>query len=138
MKNEKLVESTIRFLTENKNNNDFINKEIKDWYYNIFCDPTEFGEGAEIEAELCANMNDTITFKEFLQGIAQGKDVYEMLNVGDSTVRERVFEGISTNLNIDYDILYYSWLYDFEDENRVSNVKKQPYLDKLKELLDNL
>ena len=38
-------------------------------------------------------------------------DVYKILNVGESSVREFVFEVIAEIYNIDYDVIYYRWLY---------------------------
>ena len=40
----------------------------------------------------------------------EGYDVYNILGVGDSMIRERVFEELSKILGVDYDVIYQKWL----------------------------
>lgn len=40
----------------------------------------------------------------------EGKDIYDMLNVSNSLIRERVFKKLSDLMGVDYDIVYYLWL----------------------------
>ena len=40
----------------------------------------------------------------------EGKDIYDMLNVSDSLIRERVLKKLSDFMGVDYDIVYYLWL----------------------------
>ena len=76
-----------------------LNKKIKDWYIKTY--PTD-EEGKEID--------DKITFKAFYGYLWQGYDVYDVLEVNDSLIRERVFEKLSEILGVDYDVVYKKWL----------------------------
>ena len=49
--------------------------------------------------------------------MSQGYDVYNILGVGDSVIRERVFEELSEILEIDYDVIYQKWLNSDEYAN---------------------
>lgn len=73
--------------------------KIKDWYTKNY--PTD---------DLGEELNDNITFKGLWGMMSQGYDVYEVLGVGDSIVRERVFEKLSEILGVDYDVVYNKWL----------------------------
>lgn len=53
-----------------------------------------------------------ITFAEVLDRMNQGESVYKVIGVNDSMVREGIFEGLSELLGVDYDVIYYLWLYD--------------------------
>jgi hypothetical protein len=76
-----------------------LNKKIKDYYIKTY--PTD-KEGKEI--------NDKITFKRFWAYLSQGYNVYEVLEVADSLIRERVFEKLSEIYAVDYDVVYNMWL----------------------------
>jgi hypothetical protein len=76
-----------------------LNKKIRDWYIKTY--PTD-EEGKEID--------DKITFKAFYGYLWQGYDVYDVLEVNDSLIRERVFEKLSEILGVDYDVVYKKWL----------------------------
>jgi hypothetical protein len=76
-----------------------LNKKIRDWYIKTY--PTD-EEGKEID--------DKITFKAFYGYLWQGYDVYDVLEVTDSLIRERVFEKLSEILGVDYDVVYKKWL----------------------------
>ena len=76
-----------------------LNKKIKDWYIKTY--PTD-KEGKEI--------NDKITFKGFWAYLSQGYNVYDVLQVADSLVRERVFGKLSEIYAVDYDVIYNMWL----------------------------
>lgn len=76
-----------------------LNKKIKDWYIKTY--PTD---------DLGKEINDKITFKGFWAYLSQGYDVYQVLEVSDSIVRERVFEKLSQIYGVDYDEVYKKWL----------------------------
>ena len=76
-----------------------IHQNIREWYIKVF--PTD---------ELCPKIKD-ITFSDLVESMNHGEDVYETLGVGDSIVRERVFDRIAATLEVDYDVIYYKWLY---------------------------
>ena len=73
--------------------------EIKGWYTKKYS-TDDLGE----------QINDNITFRGLWAYMNQGYDVYEVLGVGDSLVRERVFEKLSEILGVDYDVVYNKWL----------------------------
>ena len=71
--------------------------KIKEWYMKEY--PTD---------ELGAEINNEITFKDLF--VALDKDVYEVLGVGDSIIRERCFEKLAEIMNVDYDYIFEKWL----------------------------
>ena len=73
--------------------------KIKEWYIKEY--PTD---------ELGVEINNDITFYDLFVVLDNYKDVYEALNVGDSIVRERVFNELSKIMNVDYDYVYEQWL----------------------------
>lgn len=76
-----------------------LNKKIKSWYMKSY--PTD---------DMGKDIRDEITFKSLWNMMHQGYDVYEVLDVYDSVVRERVFEKLSQILGVDYDVVYNKWL----------------------------
>lgn len=86
--------------------NDYVKAEkiikeikVKDNYTEIH--PTDY---------LGNNIDDSLTYYDIYVGMANGKDIYEMLNVSDSLVRERVFMSLSELMDVDYIFIYYLWL----------------------------
>ena len=51
-----------------------------------------------------------ITFYDFLDRLNHEEDPYDLLGVGDSIVRERVFDRAAELLQVDYDMIYLKWL----------------------------
>ena len=80
--------------------------KIKDWYTKEFKDD-----------ELGAEIKDGITFADLDKALTDKKDVYDVLGVGDSIIRERCFEKLSDLLGVDYDNIYYRWLGTDDDED---------------------
>lgn len=80
--------------------------KIKDWYTKEFKDD-----------ELGAEIKDGITFADLDRALTDKKDVYDVLGVGDSIIRERCFEKLSNLLGVDYDNIYYRWLGTDDDED---------------------
>lgn len=72
---------------------------IKEWYMSAF--PTD---------ELGCELNDSSTFAHLLTALDNGQDVYDVLGVGDSIIRERVFRQLSEMMNVDYSYIYNKWL----------------------------
>lgn len=75
-----------------------MNKNIKEWYTKSF--KTD---------ELGAELND-VTFHELHKALHDGKDIYEIMGVGDSLIRERLFLELSELLQLDYENIYRLWL----------------------------
>lgn len=74
--------------------------EVKKWYIKKY--PND---------DLGRKINEKITFKGLLEDIKKGLDVYMSIGVFDSVIRERVFEGLSESMGIDYDTIYDLWIY---------------------------
>lgn len=51
-----------------------------------------------------------LTFDDVRAAVPRGEGLYDTLGVGDSAVRERVFEELSTRTGLAYDRIYESWL----------------------------
>ncbi len=60
--------------------------------------------------ELGVELNETPTFAGLLNQLIVGGDVYKYIGVGDSIIRERLFEGLAEELNVKYDYVYELWL----------------------------
>ena len=76
-----------------------MNENVKKWYMEEY--PTD---------ELGIEINELLTFENVADRMKNGEDIYDILNVEDSIVRERVFEQLSKVYNTDYDYWYYLWL----------------------------
>ena len=72
---------------------------LKYWY--LFNYPTD---------ELGLEINPNATFVGLLSCLHEGNDVYDYFGVGDSLVRERLFEELARQLNKPYDYVYDMWL----------------------------
>ena len=56
--------------------------------------------------ELGVEINENATFVGLLHSLYEGNDVYDYFGVGDSIVRERLFDGLSKELKTSYDYDY--------------------------------
>lgn len=86
------------FITESKSNCT-LGSNVKDWYAEKYQDD----DSSEIN---------NITFKDVANAINSNKDVYEVIGVGDSVIRERVFQELANILNTSYDTVYDAYMYD--------------------------
>ena len=75
-----------------------LRQPIRAWYEKAF--PSD---------ELSGEIRD-ITFYDLLNRMNHEEDPYEILGVGDSIVRERVFTRAAELLQVDYDVIYLKWL----------------------------
>lgn len=75
-----------------------MNTNIKNWYV------------ANNEDDLGLEINDKITFQDLYNALENGDDVYELLGVDDSLIREICFEKLAELMNVDYDVIYKLWL----------------------------
>ena len=55
-------------------------------------------------------LDDTLTFQGLWDGLKNGVDVYELLGVGDSIIREFVFGELAKRKGVNYDTIYNMWL----------------------------
>lgn len=56
------------------------------------------------------DMNEQATFRDLLVQLIDRADVYNVIGIGDSLIRECLFEGLSKLLLVDYDFIYNLWL----------------------------
>ena len=73
---------------------------VRDWYMQEY--PLD-GLGERI--------NPALTFEDALGAASLGSAFYDELGVGDSIVRERVFQELADRNGVDYDAIYEAWLY---------------------------
>ena len=60
--------------------------------------------------ELGEDINPEITFSDVFYTLDKGKDIYELIGVADSLVRERIFLELSNLSGHTYDEIYNKWL----------------------------
>ena len=72
---------------------------VQDWYLHAYPDD-----------ELGQRITPDLTFDDAMQAVSLGGDFYDVLGVGDSIVRERVFRQLVARTGIPYDTIYDAWL----------------------------
>lgn len=60
--------------------------------------------------EMAWEMNHNLTFEKLWDGLKTGKDVYRMLGVCDSWIREIVFNELARRKKVEYSVVYDTWL----------------------------
>jgi hypothetical protein len=60
--------------------------------------------------DLGLELAETPTFAGLLNQLIVGGDVYRYIGVGDSVIRERLFERLAEELEVSYDYVYNLWL----------------------------
>lgn len=73
--------------------------KIKEFYLETY--PTD---------DLGLELNETPTFPGLLNQLIIGGDVYRYIGVGDSIIRERLFEKLAESMEVSYDYVYNLWL----------------------------
>ena len=71
---------------------------LREWYMEAF--PSD---------ELGEFLNE-ISFEDIWKYMYRGQDVYELMGVGDSLVRERVLLEMSERFDTDYEVIYTMWI----------------------------
>lgn len=84
------------------------NDLVKDWYKSEY--PSD---------ELGDEINSNITFNDVFEALDNYKDIYKLLGVGDSIVRERVFDELADIMGVDYDYIYGQWLLGEDDSDEL-------------------
>lgn len=74
-------------------------KTIRDFYLEQY--PTD---------DLGIEIDPNATFEGLFKVLDSYRDVYEYIGVGDSVIRERVFEELASIMQVDYDYIYNQWL----------------------------
>ena len=59
---------------------------------------------------LCAEIDPRITFRHVLIALLQEKNIYDVLGVDDSAIREYTFQALCEIIGCDYDFPYELWL----------------------------
>lgn len=88
---------------------------VKDWYAEEYPD----------DADIMFGAND-VSFEDTLQMMIQygGDNFYDYIGVGDSVVRERIFEKLAEIYGVSYDDVYYLWL---DEVNEISNSARKRF-----------
>lgn len=80
--------------------------------------------------ELGLRIEPSITFADVLQRMKNKEDFYDIINYGDSIIRERIFDLMSKIYDVDYDYFYYLWLGKDVDNNIfMESVSKNKRID---------
>ena len=74
-------------------------ENLKKYYHKKF--PTD---------SIWKELNSELTLAETFKRFADGEDIYEIIDCGDSLVRERVFNFFCEMTGLEYDEIYYFWL----------------------------
>tara|TARA_R110000850_G_scaffold231020_1_gene355964 strand:+ start:324 stop:581 length:258 start_codon:yes stop_codon:yes gene_type:complete len=63
--------------------------------------------------ELGQEIDSNINFKMVFECLDNYGNIYDLIGVGDSLVRERIFEALAEIMNVKYDYIYDQWLGNF-------------------------
>ena len=74
-------------------------QKIRDYYIDNFPSDT-LGE----------QLNPEATFEDLFNCLDAHQDVYELFWIGDSLIRERLFEALAGIIDMPYDYVYEQWL----------------------------
>lgn len=72
--------------------------KLRNWYIENF--PTD---------DLGNEINPDATFQDLLDALEFWWDVYEIIGVGDSVIRERLFAGLAEIMGMNYEHIYEKW-----------------------------
>ena len=75
------------------------NTKLKTYYTKMY--PTD---------QLGAEISEDKTFYDLFECLDRYNDVYELIGVGDSIIRERLFEALAKIMQVPYDYIYRQWL----------------------------
>ena len=71
-----------------------------------------------------------VTFKDVFHALDNRVCVYDLLNVHDSLVRERVFEALSEVMECEYDYIFSQWLRRTEYEHTFTMYTQDEQINK--------
>ena len=75
--------------------------DIKEWYQATYPDD-DMGE------DIIPNTD----WRTLWLALLSNQDIYDIIGVGDSVVRERIFQELADTMGVDYNVVYYVWLDD--------------------------
>lgn len=106
---------TIKELKETSGIN--MKTSIKDWYMKEF--PTD---------DLGECINSTVNFDDILRALQNHTDIYDVIDVVDSVIRERIFDKLAELINKDYNYIYNLWLGEsLHESSPVTKDSSSPY-----------
>ena len=79
--------------------NEALNTFIKDWYIKTY--PND---------ELGEELNSRATFYDLFEALDNYQDVYNLFGIGDTIIRERIFEKLAEIMECPYEEIYNQWL----------------------------
>lgn len=74
-------------------------EKIKEWYLKEY--PND---------QLGNEINEKITFLDVFETLDSYGDVYELIGIGDSVIRERTFLKLAEIMQVEYNYIYEQWL----------------------------
>lgn len=84
---------------ELKESKDDLTLTVKEWYEEVF--PNDY----------CSqSLDETTTFADVDDALNNHQDIYEVLGIEDSIIRERIFAKLAEIKSVDYDEVYNKWL----------------------------
>lgn len=90
-------------------------KNVREWYIETY--PHD---------ELARSISENVIFEDVFDTLDRRKDVYRLLGVTDSIIRENIFSELATIMEVNYDYIYDQWMMcDDEDEEIVLPIKSQ-------------
>jgi hypothetical protein len=105
---------------------DWQKEKIKDWYTKNH--PTD---------DMGEKLNDKVTFADLMNALNNKKEIYKIMGVGDSVIRERLFERLSQIYGVSYDDIYKKWLESDYYAKGGSVGGKEPFYMKLNKAENN-
>ena len=85
--------------TQEEMYNESLNTFIKEWYLKTY--PTD---------ELGEELNGRATFYDLFEALDNYQDVYNLFGIGDTIIRERIFEKLAEIMECPYEEIYNQWL----------------------------
>lgn len=75
------------------------NSNVKEWYKKTY-NTDKLGN----------DINGQITFYDIFYALDRYKNIYDVIGVDDSIIRERIFEQLAKIMDCSYDYIYNQWL----------------------------
>jgi hypothetical protein len=104
---------------------DWKGEGIKKWYIRSYR-TDDLGE----------ELNDTSTFTDLWNGIHNKENVYNIMGVADSVIRERLFEYLSLIYDVEYSYVYNKWLEssEYADGGGIKNENREMLMNNNKQI----
>ena len=108
----------VKELSDDEKSENIQNTMVRDWYIENYPDD-----------ELGTDIREGLSFYDLYETLDNYMNVYTVLGVDDSIVRERVFDKLSELMDVDYDYIYQQWLQtkDETTEEEVVEFLKQSH-----------